>query len=251
MNKIKDWVAVTSKNDINQTLGFHSWVLEDKKALFLAPPKVACTRIKLTLNLLQGNAGPTNTGEVHSKGARLADFPKDKIYEILNSKEWLRFTFVRNPYSRLVSAYNTQIGNTWNDAYRWLVDDIKEKYHLPEDQKYIVPFPIFVRYLKNVNEKVRRDGHFNLQSRILAMGVIKYYQVGRFESFKEDFTQMLNMLDAPKRITNTVTKVKNKSNNTQLSLIYNKELAESVYILYKNDFQFFDYAEDSWMFEVN
>jgi len=66
---------------------------------------------------------------------------------------------------------------------------------------YLVAFRDFSRYLLTGPERIRRDGHFNLQTNILMPDVIEYDFVGRFESLSADFNQVLSRLDAPPNIT--------------------------------------------------
>ena len=248
---LKSWLDNTIKNDLNKTLGFHSWVIKDSNSLFILPSKVASSRVKLTLFLLEGNPEPEQLGQVHSEGTHLSDFDKKKMTEILTSKKWKRFGFVRNPYDRLISAYKTQVGNTWNQDYKWLIDDIKKHFDYPLSKKnLLVSFRDFVKYLVQSNERVQRDGHFNIQSRILEQANINYDLIGRFETFQEDYKKILKQIDAPSNITATVEEFKNRTPKVQPSLVYDDELANTVYEYYKIDFESFEYTKDSWRFEI-
>lgn len=69
---------------------------------------------------------------------------------MLSSPEWLRFAFVRNPYARLFSAYKSKIGNTWEQEYDWLRDQIREAFDYPVrdgSRVGMVAFDDYVRFV--------------------------------------------------------------------------------------------------------
>ena len=239
-------------DDINQSLGFHSWVSDGRRYVYMAVPKVACSRIKLSLHLLEGGAEPASLGDIHEEGTRLAAYGDAEAAERLGSGDWLRFCFVRNPYDRLVSAYKTQIGNTWNDEYDWVKEEVREACAYPASARAdgrLVAFRDFVRYLGDAPEQVRRDGHFNLQTNILMPDAVAYDLVGRFEDFAADFSRVLRRLDAAPEVLATASEAKNSTPFVQAALVYDRELAERVFELYRADFERYGYDRDSWMVE--
>ena len=116
------------ENDVHGSLSYHSRVSLAYKYVCMTIPKIACSRIKLTLHQFEGQSVPEHLGQIHNMGQRLADFETTEIVEMLLSPKWLRFCFARNPYERLLSAYKTQVGNTWNEEYNWLKNEIKEAF---------------------------------------------------------------------------------------------------------------------------
>jgi hypothetical protein len=254
-DSIDRWIETTREHDVDQTFTYHSWVSTRGRWVAVTVPKVACTRIKLTLHLLEGGPDLEHVGTVHDQGTHLVHFETPEVVEMLTSPSWFRFAFVRNPYGRLISAYKTQVGNTWNEQYRWLKTQIKDAlgpaHGYPRDNEgpdRLVAFRDFVRYLVDAPERVRRDGHFNLQSRILAPDVIPYDVIGRLESFQRDFERVLRRLDAPPEIVATAAEVKNPTTKVHPAIPYDRELADLVYDLYRPDFERFGYDRDSWMY---
>ena len=242
------------KDDPSRTLDYHSWVLPKSRALCVTVPKVACSRVKATLHLLEGGQESEHIG-IHDQGQRLVSFMTSEMVEILTSPQWFRFCFVRNPYERLLSAYKTQIANTWNDEYLWLKDSIKSKFGYPESHseggpELLVAFRDLVWYLRDGKDKVATyDGHFNVQSRILRLDFIHYDFIGRFESFQADFATALRRISAPDDITKTVDEVVNQTYRLHPAIAYDRELADAVYEIYEEDFTNFDYDRHSWMYE--
>jgi hypothetical protein len=249
---IIEWVNATRERDPDQTLTYHSCVLVSRKCICMTVPKNACSRIKLTLHLLEGHTPSEHIGNVHDKGLRLAAFDTTTIIEMLMSPDWFKFCFVRNPYNRLLSAYKTQVGNTWNEQYKWLKDDIKKALGYPPDRngsERLVAFRDFVHYLRDAKDKLRHDGHFNIQTRILMPHVIPYDFVGRFETLQRDLEHVLKRVGAPPEIVATAYDVINPTYKLHPAIAYDRVLADTVFDLFKPDFDTFDYDRDSWMYE--
>ena len=250
--QLSKWVDAMLDHDTDLTLTNNSRVSVERKYVCVTVPKNANSRIKMTLHMLDGNPELHQPGAAHKVGLRLSSFERDQILEMLTSAEWFRFCFVRNPYDRLLSAYKTQVGNTWNREYQWLKDDIRKSLAYPPDEdglERLVPFRDFVRYLHDAEDRVRHDGHFNVQARILVPDLIAYDFIGRFETFQSDFEHVLTRLNAPPEILATVSVVKNPT--TQVyppAIAYDREVADLVYDLYKTDFETFGYDRDYWMY---
>jgi hypothetical protein len=96
---------------------------------------------------------------------------------------------------------------------------------------------------------VLHDGHFNIQSRILAPHLIHYDFIGRFEAFQTDFAQVLKRLDAPPEILATVSEVKNATYMPHPTIAYDIALARMACEIYDADFEHFGYDRDSWIYE--
>jgi hypothetical protein len=43
---LSDWVQQTLDHDVDQAMGFHSWVLPAHRCICMTVPKIACSRIK-------------------------------------------------------------------------------------------------------------------------------------------------------------------------------------------------------------
>ena len=236
--------------DPDQSFSYHSRVSERHKFICMTVPKVACSRIKSTLHLFEGHKIPEDLGDIHDLGERLGAFASGQLARWFGDPDWFKFCFVRNPYDRLISAYNFQIGNTWNDACEGIIQEIKETFAYPaplKGQTQLVSFRDFVLYLSDAPDAVRRDGHFNLQTRVLMSDLIAYDFVGRFEQFQADFEQALEALGAAREIIATAAQVLNPTYKVQPALVYDKDLADRAYQMYQPDFETYGYGRDSWM----
>src|SRR6516165_9621283 len=94
---------------------YHSRASLAHRYVAMTVPKVACTTIKMALQTWEGcGPEPGRWGDVHAgwAGPTLLAYPTAQM-EMLRSPDCLRFSFVRNPYSRLVSAWKSKLA--WDD----------------------------------------------------------------------------------------------------------------------------------------
>ena len=106
--------------------------LEKQGVVFGYVPKVACTNWKIALRRLQGFANYQDVEIAHDRersGLRFLDPLDSKDIKILESPRIKKIAFVRNPYSRVLSAYLNKIdrfnkgsespteGNYWFTVY--------------------------------------------------------------------------------------------------------------------------------------
>lgn len=243
MNKqdLVTWVDTERKHDLTEI--FHSWVSANHKYVWNGIGKVASSTTGGTLRQFEG----FRRGEE----PKLKDFRTDEIVEMLTSPEWCRFCFVRNPYDRLFSAYKSKIGDPNGDPnYLEEQEEMREMFEYPERDGHrvgIVAFRDFVRYVHAGNRWY--DGHWCPQVRRLAIEKISYDFIGRFETFQRDFKALLVRLGAPAEVVASAEKVHGQTAKICLSAVYDRELADIVYAIYKDDFEAFDYDHDSWMFQ--
>jgi len=83
----------------------------------------------------------------------------------------------------------------------------------------------------------------------MTTGLISYDFVGRFETFQADFKALLERLGAPPEIVASAEKVHGQTAKICLPAAYDRELADTVYAIYRDDFEAFAYERDSWMFQ--
>jgi len=145
------------------------------------------------------------------------------IYPINLYSDYFKFSFVRNPWDRLVSCwYNKVIQSN----YFSFNDDRYEKMQL---------FEKFVDYVSTLDINTC-DRHLKLQSSLIDLNEIDY--IGRFETFAEDYTAICQKLDIP--LDNFIHK--NKSLKTKhYTEFYTDELREKVHQIYLKDIQIFGY----------
>jgi hypothetical protein len=226
------------------------------KYAYIETPKVACSTIKYYLQLLEYDGDRSKIyynvhirSESPIRRVHELKYSEAQITQLLLGAEYFHFTFVRNPYTRVLSCYLEKIVQRMftND---FVQQDMKKKgtderfANLGIDVSVDVSFVEFLRAVKNqsINEM---DIHWMPQADIL--GVLNGYRydfIGRFEHFDADFVRVLDRLGAPadwyQTIENrqrTVTKAKEK-----LLEYYTPEAIELVQEIYAEDFVRFGYG---------
>jgi hypothetical protein len=245
------------KDYIKARLTQTSYVSTKHKYVYLEVPKAACTRLKYIIHTLEQLRPVPVTFDrlpetrlfmfIHDRERfempSLADFPEDEITRILAEDEYFKFTFVRNPYSRLVSA--------WMNKLYFIEPGLENLYHaiknnFPDcvDGRYIT-FEGFVKYI-NEFENIRTcNPHYRLQSDLIMANAIEYDMVAKVEKFDEGIKQLETRIGVS-NLDNSKSGSSNESYGEDWRSHYTPELADIVYKLYKNDFEQFEYTASSW-----
>ena len=195
---------------------------KDNKLIFVHIPKTAGNSIKYALSL---------KGDNHRTLSSIVD------EENINIQEYFTFTFVRNPYSRLVSAYNFIKNGGYNGNNKW---DIKVR------DTYIknLSFKDFV--LENCYNKKNqiKCNHFIGAVHFLPQTYFidtKIDFIGKVENLQKDFDIVCDRVGIP----HLTLKHKNIGEKANYLDYYDNELIEIVKSLYHDDFKKFNYKFES------
>jgi Sulfotransferase family len=182
-------------------------------------------------------------------GPALLGYPTAQIVEMLRSPDYLRFSFVRNPYSRLVSAWKSKLA--WDDPqYDQLRASIREACDYPfADGHRAGPIAFRDALECLLDNPAAFDYHWGRQADLLVADVIEYHIVGRFERFGQDFHAILRRLHASAEVIDIAHQVYNPTRPMALAAVYDPPLAGRVYGHYIADFETFGYHQNSWRFE--
>jgi hypothetical protein len=232
--------------------GYHSRASAAHQYVAMTVPKVACTTIKMALQTWEGcGPEPDRWSDVHADwaGPTLLEYPTAQIVEMLRSPDYLRFSFVRNPYSRLVSAWKSKLA--WDDPqYDYLRASIREACDYPVvDGQRAGPIAFRDAVECLLGKPAAFDDHWSRQVDLLVADVIPYHIVGRFESFGQDFHAILRRLHAPAEVIDIASQVFNPTRPMALGAVFDPPLAGRVYSHYIADFETFGYHGDSWRSE--
>lgn len=223
-------------------------VLPRHKLIYVANPKVASTRIRMTLARVDGRFSrslkrgkrATYRGPYGPRNMRIGSF-----YKIATDPATLRFSFVRNPYARIVSCWADKFankplvpGDNFIDAYLAIRRDIDPV--LPAGADCCMSFSDFVTYAAAVAQ-ARKDIHLQVQQDIVTIPGIKLDFVGKVESFESDFTLVLDHLKAADDARREAQTPANESNHDKWPNYYTRDLADRIYRAYEQDFDQFCY----------
>jgi hypothetical protein len=154
------------------------------------------------------------------------------------TKKYFLFTFVRNPYSRILSAYLDKI-----EGFEEKFAINRESVGAFSDSGQDLTFEAFVSYLENGG--LYKNPHWTPQTLMLPVSIKELDFVGRVENLDEDLKYIVNRLFGEGVYKEPITKEVFRTNSSnKLLQYYDKELAKRVYRLYESDFDSFSYPKD-------
>jgi glycosyltransferase involved in cell wall biosynthesis len=240
-----------SPENITRRLSYSSYVNLDRRYLYFEAPKAACSTMKWLLHSVERLppirpfVGPNREARrdmfIHVREnlpiPSLLQLDDDEQEFVLTSPEVMRFTVVRNPYTRLESAWKDKV-QLCAPGYEDLCIDIKGALPAGDDPASLVSFREFVTAVEG-QDIARCDSHWRAQWEHTLRGAMNFSHVGRTEDLPAQLTVFFDHIGEPNRAV------------PQLNVIdrgteYTDEIAERVYRLYRRDFDAFDYAQDSW-----
>jgi len=204
------------RNHISSNIFTTTFVSENRKFIYTRPGRTAGTSIVNSL-------GKTDMEEV----SRLYYYKKgtnDWLENITDSEienDYYKFTFVRNPFERLVSAWRAFDKNTGkvNSNFESFIRDRGVGHLLYENSEFT-------------------NDHWFPQSNYAEYSVGSPFvdYVGKFESLEKDWKKLSNEIE----VNGTLTK--KRYSITDYKSFYTKELVKVVSDIYKRDLELFDYG---------
>ena len=144
------------------------------------------------------------------------------------------FSFVRNPYDRVVSAY--KYFRQLKEGHRWykrnsIISDAADQMSF---QEFVNHIPDFMKLMKRQEGSFESGIHFQPFYYFIDQEV---NYIGRFENIQDDYNAILSKLKLPlKPLRKT-----NATNNTDYRSLYIEETKGIVYNIYKEDIKKYNY----------
>lgn len=231
-----------------------SFVSLNKRYMYFEVSKAACTQMKELLRTVE-DAPPVKllancTWQsrrdmyIHARPnvplPSLVDLDNKTQREVLESPDFLRMTVVRNPYTRLVSAWRNRVlmcepGET--EVY------LHVKGRLPGIRnKSLVSFEEFIEYLETACDLRTCNCHWRRQVDHLFFPALNFSHVGKVKELGNTLRRFEQHIGLQEPLTA-------EGRNASLSVgsaAYTQELADRVYRLYRADFEAFGYDRSSW-----
>lgn len=167
--------------------------------------------------------GSTTVKDVFRKHHVLMPFRSEKFkFNPSRYKDYFKFAFVRNPWSRVVSCYCQKVEEK-NPNWAFYYGECFDK-----------GFEYFVEFIRKKN-LATADKHIRLQTKLIPINKVDF--IGRLENFDADFQHVLNVIG----IKNVRIPKKNPSTHAHYSTYYNDRTREIIRKLYKADIEAFGY----------
>jgi hypothetical protein len=254
VGRILDHFPDRSPEDVIRQLRRTTFVSLEKKYLYFEVPKAASTQMKELLRSVE-NAGPIKPfadGTLHTRRdmfihgrpnvplPSLLDLDDRTQRRVLEAPDFLRMTVVRNPYTRLISAWTNKI-LLCEPGVQGVYLQIKGR--LPDlHEKSLVSFPEFVDYVRLRCDLSTCNNHWRRQVAHTFFPAMNFSLVGKVEQLADALQQFERHLGYANSL---VAEGRNKSIPSGPGL-YTRDLADKVYSAYKADFEVFGYDVDSW-----
>jgi predicted O-methyltransferase YrrM len=168
----------------------------------------------------------------------LLDFDDETQEEILQSEDFFRFTVVRNPFTRLQSAWQDKI-RLCAPRYEGMYYALRGRLPTGRDPDSIISFEEFVQAISH-DSLTTCDHHWRLQTAHLFYPALRFSLVGHLEEFNRAIRAFVTHLGKCSH------ELPNMNEANQSPALFSESLAHQVYMLYKPDFDAFAYPEDSW-----
>ncbi len=234
-------------------LAYGSFVSLRHKILYVETPKVACTTIKEYLRDLC-DAPPLTFSIGHHRESRrdmfvharsnvplpsLFDLDEETQRHVLTSPEFLRFGIVRNPYSRLLSAWRNKIllcEPGYEYVYRKMTGiepSLREKETLTFEQ--------FLKFVEG-EDVGTCNPHWRRQIDLLLYPAIPYTHLGKIERLRDTF-ELIEKHAEPGRSVPLGNSNSTRVGHAKLT----DAIAGRIHKLYAADFEAFGYNRNSWL----
>lgn len=159
------------------------------------------------------------------------------LNNVLFNNEYKKITFVRNPYSRVLSCYLHRILSDKKSASNRVIS----RYTKGRDP-FSIDFSEFVSIICNQTSK-EQESHWRVQSDDVFFDKLNFDFVGKVESLDEDLKKMCGLLNCD-FLQGKDKSPKKTSAKEKIREYYNDKLAYLIYERYKKDFENFGYFED-------
>jgi hypothetical protein len=158
--------------------------------------------------------------------------------EALLSPDFLRMTVVRNPYTRVLSAWDrVRLCYPTHEAQYLAI-----KGQLPDlSEKDLINLQEFINYLKTQDLRTS-DAHWSTQTSHLFMDALDFTLVGKLENMEKVLLQFLQHVGKSNSIAIERRNVSHRSSASG----YSPGLARQVYGLYVDDFERLSYSADDY-----
>jgi hypothetical protein len=167
-----------------------------KKIIYCPIPKVANSSFRLwlyniDLNLISENINyDDNLITYSNNNCTLINYTDIEKREIMLNKNYYKIVFVRNPFSKLVSAYlNLIIFNDENEPPEESIIYIYSILNIKNDINEKISFSEFIDYIINTpDDKI----NYHLKSQYLFLQDYEFDFIGKYENINDDIKTLSN-----------------------------------------------------------
>ena len=197
IKNIKRNLHILSKNDDFKKCEKIATILTDKRRhlLYCHVPKVGSTFWSRVLDIIIRNRNISNPFDIADQYVKRNVMLNIGNHEI-NTTDWIKFLFVRNPYERLLSAYLDKFVSPNKLFYyggRYIVRNYRQNANYKSRAcGHDVSFEEFITAVLSQNF---HDGHWCPIYKLCRLNHIQYSHIGKMETFTQDTQLVLREID--------------------------------------------------------
>lgn len=236
--------------EIRARLRLATFVNPERGYMYYEVPKAGCTSIKTLIHRLEDLpditfAPPEARRDmfVHNrdqfKMPSLLDLTDAEQEHMLTSDTVFRFTAVRNPYTRIESAWRDKVRQC-APGFESFYQAIRGTVPAPFTPESLIEFREFLDVIKLQDLSVCNP-HWRRQTQYAFLNAMNFTTVGRLEKLDETIREFLDRAGF-----DTGEAGARRMNATVAAGSYDEATAALVYELYRADFDAFGYEKDSW-----
>lgn len=215
--------------------------------LFYETPKSGCSTIKRRLQRIELSDTPFKpSNSVHSRfeSPMIApsQLPRAQLNEILADHRFPKFCFVRNPFTRALSAYLDKIVRNEPQKAQFFKAQGKPDAALSQ----MVSFTDFLEGLART-PAAKMDPHWMPQAFHLFHDLLDYNFVGKFENFENDFHTIARMLfprEVREKIPDDVMAGHKTDAGSKIADYFDGRCIDLARKIYQDDFSSFGYSPE-------
>jgi hypothetical protein len=253
VKKVLDHYDYLTAKQVTEHLRYSTFVSMRGRYLYFAVAKAACTQMKEILRALEGAPPVQWPAEevwesrremfVHARQnvplPSLIDLDDEEQREVLESPDFLRMTVVRNPYTRLLSAWKNKV-RPCEPGYESVYVSIRG--HLPQlGAKSLITFEEFVGYIARQCDLRTCNLHWRRQVDYTYLEALNYSYVGKME----EMPAVLERFQQHVRLSKALQAEGKNVSRQGVTAAYTPELAANVCALYQADFERLGYSPDA------
>lgn len=251
--------AIRLENLDTKKLEAHIRVIPKLKLIFCHVPKVASTSLKRMFYFIQMDKSdilPADISRniVHVKNSQV--LRSLKTYDIKKArymiKHYKKLIFVRNPYTRLLSAYTDKFFATYSSLFRELFGKNIVKTMRTSNESDIPTFKEFLQYMVRYPEDKRfqTERHWMTAENLCRPCELNYDYIGKFETLKQDYERIFSTLNISRSLIDsfpTNAEMKSTIKKIDWKIVYKDlriadfETFRMFLNKFKNDFEYFGY----------
>jgi len=243
------YVTLASRQTLKRLI-----VCERSKMIFCPIPKVANSAWKYLLRKLEGHEDKADIQVVNDRRKSgltyLDSYQPDDVLALLNDPTYMKVVFVREPFTRELSAYLNKFVEKAIDSQEYDLF-MKQLFGYGYFKKQTVAefgrlsFEQFVKQMAN-QAPGQMNEHWAPQTYLCSMDLLSYDYVGHFENMQNDSRLLLDTLGFKHRYLPSQEEIQfiGTSAARHHTRYYNTELVQTIKNKFANDFNFLGYSAE-------